>query len=42
MSRLDMERAIQKAFGQVRVIATIEDIRREDANYVQIQGRAII
>lgn len=40
MNRLDMERAIQKAFGQVRVIATIEDIRREDANYVQIQGRA--
>jgi uncharacterized membrane protein len=40
MSRLDMERAIQKAFGQVRVIATIEDIRREDANYVQIQDRA--
>lgn len=40
MNRLDMERAIQKAFGQVRVIATIEDIRREDANYVQIQDRA--
>lgn len=40
MSRLDMERAIQKAFGQVRVIATIEDIRRGDANYVQIQNRA--
>lgn len=40
MHRLDMERAIQKAFGQVRVIATIEDIRREDANYVQIQDRA--
>lgn len=40
MNRLDMERAIQKAFGQVRVIATIEDIRREDANYMQIQDRA--
>lgn len=40
MNRLDMETAIQKAFGQVRVIATIEDIRREDANYVQIQNRA--
>jgi hypothetical protein len=40
MNRLDMERAIQKAFGQVRVIATIEDIRKEDANYVQIQNRA--
>lgn len=40
MNRLDMERAIQKAFGQVRVIATIEDIRRENANYVQIQDRA--
>lgn len=40
MNRLDMEKAIQKAFGQVRVIATIEDIRRGDANYVQIQDRA--
>ena len=40
MNQLDMERAIQKAFGQVRVIATIEDIRREDANYMQIQDRA--
>lgn len=40
MNRLDMERAIQKAFGQVRVIATIEDIRRENANYVQIQDQA--
>lgn len=40
MTQFDLSRTIQEAFGQVSVIATIEDIRREDANYVQIQDRA--
>lgn len=36
----DMQTAISDAVSQVQVVATIEDIRREDSNYMQIQNRA--
>jgi uncharacterized small protein (DUF1192 family) len=36
----DMRAAFSEAVSQIRVIATVEDIRREDANYVRIQSRA--
>nr|DAN26488.1 MAG TPA: hypothetical protein [Caudoviricetes sp.] len=38
MTRADMENAIEKAFNKVKVVATIEDIRREDANYMKIES----
>ena len=39
MSSVEMENAISTAFERVRVVATIEDIRREDANYVELETR---
>ena len=36
----DMRAALAEAVSQIRVVATVEDIRREDANYMQIRNRA--
>lgn len=39
MTRVEMENAIEEAFGNVNIIATIEDIRRADSEYLNIESR---
>ena len=35
----EMQRAFSEAVSRIRVVATVEDIRRGDANYVRIENR---
>lgn len=38
MTSIEMRETIKEAFADVKVVATIEDIRREDAKYVEIEN----